>query len=59
MEPMIGFEPMTCSLRMSCTTAVLHWLDYGNIIYLGFCKMQALFLKKTENTFESGVLNLS
>lgn len=33
---MIGFEPMTCSLRMSCTTAVLHWLEIylNNVTHL-------------------------
>src|SRR4051812_3019294 len=26
MEPVMGFEPMTCCLRNSCSTPELHWL---------------------------------
>ena len=28
LEPVIGFEPTTCSLRENCSTPELHWRNY-------------------------------
>lgn len=31
MEPIIGFEPTTCTLRGCCSTPELNWLSLKNI----------------------------